>query len=70
MSELAIINMNLPARVWLPTYDFAHHVVRIPFRSAAVLNSKDKVRVFFFLEENLCKILFYLRLHILFMLKC
>jgi hypothetical protein len=43
MSELAIINMNLPARVWLPIYDFAHHVVRIPYRSAAVLNSKDKV---------------------------
>ena len=43
MSELAIINMNFPARVWLPIYDFAHHVVRIPYRSAAVLNSKDKV---------------------------
>jgi hypothetical protein len=44
MSELAIINMNSPARVWLPIYeDIAHHVVRIPYRSAAVLNSKDKV---------------------------
>lgn len=43
MSELAIVNMNLPARVWLPLYDFAHQIVRIPYRSAAVLNSKEKV---------------------------
>ncbi|RNA23872.1 phosphatidylinositol 4-kinase beta isoform X3 [Brachionus plicatilis] len=42
MSELAIVNMNLPARVWLPLYDFAHQIVRIPYRSAAVLNSKEK----------------------------
>lgn len=45
MSELAIVNMNLPARVWLPLYEFPHHVVRIPYRSAAVLNSKEKVRI-------------------------
>ncbi len=44
MSELALINMNLPARIWLPIYDFPHHIVRIPYRSAAVLNSKEKVR--------------------------
>ncbi len=43
MSELAIVNMNLPARVWLPLYEFPHHIVRIPYRSAAVLNSKEKV---------------------------
>jgi hypothetical protein len=43
MSELALINMNLPARVWLPISDTPHHVVRIPYRSAAVLNSKEKV---------------------------
>jgi phosphatidylinositol 4-kinase len=48
MSELAIVNMNLPARVWLPLYDFPHHVVRIPYRSAAVLNSKEKVKFLFF----------------------
>ena len=46
MSELALINMNLPARVWLPLFNFSHHVVRIPYRSAAVLNSKEKVRRF------------------------
>jgi hypothetical protein len=44
MSELALINMNLPARVWLPISDIPHFVVRIPYRSAAVLNSKEKVK--------------------------
>jgi phosphatidylinositol 4-kinase len=43
MSELALVNMNLPARVWIPICDFRHLVVRIPYRSAAVLNSKEKV---------------------------
>lgn len=46
MSELALINMNLPARVWLPLFKFPHIVVRIPYRSAAVLNSKEKVNKF------------------------
>ncbi len=43
MSELALINMNLPARVWLPVCEFPHHIIRIPYRSAAVLNSKERV---------------------------
>ena len=43
MAELAMLNLNLPARVWLPTVLFDHHVVRIPHTQAVVLNSKEKV---------------------------
>lgn len=43
-ADLGVMNINLPARVWLPLYwDTPHHVVRIPPHAAAVLNSKDKV---------------------------
>lgn len=45
LSELGTLNLNLPARVWLPLHDIPHHVVRIPPQAAAVLNSKDKVKV-------------------------
>ena len=39
-----MLNLNLPARVWLPIHDnLNHHVVRIPHTSAVVLNSKEKV---------------------------
>jgi phosphatidylinositol 4-kinase len=55
MSELAIVNMNLPARVWLPLYEFAHHVVRIPYRSAAVLNSKEKAPYIMYVEVLECE---------------
>lgn len=49
MAELATINFNLPARVWIPLCsDIPHHVVRIPPQMAAVLNSKDKVSKNFF----------------------
>lgn len=54
MSELAIVNMNLPARVWLPIYDFPHYVVRIPYRSAAVLNSKEKAPYIVYIEVIEC----------------
>jgi hypothetical protein len=54
MSELAIVNMNLPARVWLPLYDFPHHIVRIPYRSAAVLNSKEKAPYIMYVEVLEC----------------
>jgi hypothetical protein len=54
MSELAIINMNLPARVWLPIVKYPHHVVRIPYRSAAVLNSKDKAPYIMYVEVVEC----------------
>ena len=55
MSELAIINMNLPARVWLPLFDFPHYVVRIPYRSAAVLNSKEKAPYIMYVEVLECE---------------
>lgn len=44
ISELSLLNHKLPARVWLPTAGFDHHVVRVPHTQAVVLNSKDKVR--------------------------
>lgn len=44
VAELTTLNLNLPARVWLPlNSDSPHHVVRIPPQVSAVLNSKDKV---------------------------
>lgn len=43
ISELSLLNHKLPARVWLPTAAFDHHVVRVPHTQAVVLNSKDKV---------------------------
>lgn len=55
MSELAIVNMNLPARVWLPLFDFPHYVVRIPYRSAAVLNSKEKAPYIMYVEVLECE---------------
>lgn len=55
MSELALINMNLPARVWLPLFNFPHHVVRIPYRSAAVLNSKEKAPYIMYVEVLTCE---------------
>lgn len=57
VAELAMLNLNLPARVWLPLGDFKnvqfeklnpsyrrpkHYVVRIPSTAGVVLNSKDK----------------------------
>uniref|UniRef100_M3ZGG1 Phosphatidylinositol 4-kinase beta n=1 Tax=Xiphophorus maculatus TaxID=8083 RepID=M3ZGG1_XIPMA len=42
ISELSLLNHKLPARVWLPTAAFDHHVVRVPHTQAVVLNSKDK----------------------------
>ena len=39
-----MLNLNLPARVWLPVAEnYNHHVVRIPHTQAVVLNSKEKV---------------------------
>lgn len=37
------MNMNLPARVWIPFYKFPHHVVRIAYTESTVLNSRDRV---------------------------
>jgi phosphatidylinositol 4-kinase len=44
LAELHTLNLNLPARVWLPIHsEIPHHIVRIPPQASAVLNSKDKV---------------------------
>lgn len=51
MAELNTLNLNLPARVWLPLHStIPHHIVRVPPQYAAVLNSKDKVQTFHFLR--------------------
>lgn len=47
VAELNTLNLNLPARVWLPLHSTVpHHIVRVPPQYAAVLNSKDKVDIF------------------------
>ena len=38
-----MLNLNLPARVWVPIHsDITHLVVRVPPQAATVLNSKDR----------------------------
>lgn len=45
------MNLNLPARVWLPIHvESPHLVVRIPPESAVVLNSKDKAPYLIYVE--------------------
>ncbi len=43
ISEMKRMNMNLPARVWIPFHTFQHHVVRIAYTESTVLNSRDRV---------------------------
>uniref|UniRef100_A0A146KRY8 Phosphatidylinositol 4-kinase beta n=3 Tax=Lygus hesperus TaxID=30085 RepID=A0A146KRY8_LYGHE len=51
ISELTTVNLNLPARVWLPlSTHIPHHIVRIPPHAAAVLNSKDKAPYILYVE--------------------
>ncbi|RZF43432.1 hypothetical protein LSTR_LSTR001693 [Laodelphax striatellus] len=51
ITELGTLNLNLPARVWLPLHNNQpHHVVRIPPQAAAVLNSKDKAPYIIYVE--------------------
>ncbi|KAK9505633.1 hypothetical protein O3M35_009636 [Rhynocoris fuscipes] len=51
ISELSLLNLNLPARVWLPLNSHTpHHIVRIPPHAAAVLNSKDKAPYILYVE--------------------
>ncbi len=50
-AELCRLNLNLPAKVWLPFRQTApHYVVRIPPQAAVVLNSKDKVPYLVYVE--------------------
>lgn len=54
VAELTTLNLNLPARVWLPLNSCNPHlIVRIPPQVAAVLNSKDKVSVL----KGFCQVL-------------
>ncbi|KAH7728863.1 phosphatidylinositol 4-kinase beta [Aphelenchoides avenae] len=50
--ELFMLNLNLPARVWLPLYaeSTRHLVVRIPHTAGCVLNSKDKAPYCIYVE--------------------
>ncbi|XP_064488634.1 phosphatidylinositol 4-kinase beta-like [Ornithodoros turicata] len=51
-AELSMVNMNLPARVWLPIHldTLPHLVVRVPPQAAVVLNSKDKAPYLIYVE--------------------
>ncbi|ESO86106.1 hypothetical protein LOTGIDRAFT_129853 [Lottia gigantea] len=56
IAELAMLNLNLPARVWLPIADKDHHhVVRIPHTQAVVLNSKEKAPYLLYVEVLECE---------------
>ncbi|KAL8558756.1 Phosphatidylinositol 4-kinase beta [Nucella lapillus] len=55
IAELAMLNLNLPARVWLPVAETSsHHVVRIPHTQAVVLNSKEKAPYMMYVEVLHC----------------
>ncbi|XP_003738163.1 phosphatidylinositol 4-kinase beta [Galendromus occidentalis] len=49
-ADLSLLNMNLPARVWLPVYSKPHFVVRVPPQAAVVLNSKDRAPYLIYVE--------------------
>ncbi|XP_025902428.1 phosphatidylinositol 4-kinase beta isoform X1 [Nothoprocta perdicaria] len=55
ISELSLLNHKLPARAWLPTAAFEHHVVRVPHTQAVVLNSKDKAPYLIYVEVLECE---------------
>lgn len=55
ISELSLLNHKLPARVWLPTSAYDHHVVRVPHTQAVVLNSKDKAPYLIYVEVLECE---------------
>ena len=53
LADLSLINLNLPARVWLPVHSAIgqqHLIVRIPAQAASVLNSKDKAPYIIYVE--------------------
>ncbi|XP_067666959.1 phosphatidylinositol 4-kinase beta-like [Haliotis asinina] len=55
IAELAMLNLNLPARVWLPIAAQDHHIVRIPHTQAVVLNSKEKAPYLLYVEILECE---------------
>ncbi|XP_071481215.1 phosphatidylinositol 4-kinase beta-like [Diadema antillarum] len=55
-AELQMLNLNLPARIWLPSTSATdHHIVRIPHTAAVVLNSKDKAPYLIYVEVLDCE---------------
>ena len=51
-----MMNLNLPARVWVPIQGaINHHVVRIPHTQAVVLNSKEKAPYMLYIEVLECE---------------
>ncbi|CAG0900584.1 unnamed protein product [Darwinula stevensoni] len=50
VGELSNLNLNLPARVWVPLNFSQHHVVRVPPQAGVVLNSKDKAPYLIYVE--------------------
>ncbi|CAF4432521.1 unnamed protein product, partial [Rotaria sp. Silwood2] len=58
ISEMKRMNMNLPARVWIPFYKFPHHVVRIAYTESTVLNSRDRAPYIVYIEIVLCDNIF------------
>lgn len=53
VNELMHINMQLPARVWIPMVE-DHIVLRIPPTNGCVLNSKDKAPYCIYVEVLRC----------------
>jgi len=50
-AELSLLNLNLPARVFLPFPDLKpHYILRIPQAAAVVLNSKDRAPYMIYVE--------------------
>uniref|UniRef100_A0A2L2Y9S4 Phosphatidylinositol 4-kinase beta n=2 Tax=Parasteatoda tepidariorum TaxID=114398 RepID=A0A2L2Y9S4_PARTP len=51
-AELSMLNLNLPARVWLPIHaeTTKHLILRIPPQASVVLNSKDKAPYLIYVE--------------------
>lgn len=49
-ADLIAVDLNLPARVWMPLYEKPHYVLRIPPHAATVLNSKDKAPYIMYVE--------------------
>lgn len=50
LAELSILNLNLPARVWLPICSVDHLILRIPPGAAVLLNSKDRAPYLVYME--------------------
>lgn len=50
LAELSMLNLNLPARVWLPIHSSSFMVVRVPPQAAVLLNSKDKAPYLIYVE--------------------